>query len=122
VKSFVISSSDLARCPTRNLSVSHWREDGTCAHELPKEAVAQAGIPMPGQKLDKSTVVASVVFDDEHVPYRYTVVLLNRQPPYYTVQTVQDGGKGRAYVVEESYDYPNIVPAVRAYEQMGGDW
>ena len=31
--SFVIKASDIARCPDHNMSVEHWRPDGTCQHE-----------------------------------------------------------------------------------------
>jgi hypothetical protein len=33
MRTFVVMSSDLARCPKRSLLAAHWREDGTCECE-----------------------------------------------------------------------------------------
>ena len=35
VVAFAIGAAAIARCPTRNLTVSHWRPDGTCLHSPP---------------------------------------------------------------------------------------
>lgn len=80
------------------------------------------GFPMPGDTLLGRTVIASTYYTDEIA----LVLLLNDRPPFFTVAH---------YQVHDSHDpaYPagslthlateyNIVPAVREYEQSGGDY
>lgn len=62
------------------------------------------------------TVVASVVYDEEYT--RATVLLLYREPPFF--------GVGIVNTLTGEFDdlerHMNIVPAVRQYEQSGGDY
>lgn len=70
--------------------------------------------PMPNDKIGDFTVVASVYYTDEIA----TVLLLRRNAPFFTVGQV-DLETGRLTVGEY---HENIVPAVREYEDMGGDY
>lgn len=98
--------------------------------------------PMPGNVLAstrsdadgpiKGTVIASVIYreDEGHDPVEWTILLLNDEPPYYTVGTGSwvDG----SWVWNDTQDFPNIVPAVNGeslpnagiygYVDMGGDY
>lgn len=66
-----------------------------------------------------SIVIASVIINDDD-PYNIIQILLvlNPGPMYYSILNVENGTK-RLSVVG---DYANIVPAVEAYEQNGGDY
>ena len=78
-------------------------------------------MPIPGDALGgplAGVVVVSVIVDEDAPSW--TVLLLNGQPPYYTVATIRAGGVG--YAVESDSSHPNIVPAVARYEQDGGDY
>ena len=86
----------------------------------------EPGFPMPGDTLLGRTVIASVYFTDEIV----LVLLLEPKPPFFTVAQYQmheptdDVGvvprpKGSLTHLASEY---NIVPAVRAYEENGGDY
>lgn len=41
MRAFTIMSSDIARCPDRRLDPAHYREDGSCLHQLAPEQVCQ---------------------------------------------------------------------------------
>lgn len=80
--------------------------------------------PLPGDVLSGKRVIASVIYrepDNEAEPIEYTLILLNEGPPFYTVGIYKSEGFGGFTPVIES-NFPNIVPAVREYEQMGGDF
>lgn len=71
-------------------------------------------IPMPNNKLAGATVVASVYLTDE----RALLLMLNENPPFFTV-TEYSLGNGSFIPIATT---ENIVPAVREYEQNGGDY
>ena len=75
-------------------------------------------MPMPGDRLSGSTVVASVYYGDDQA----TLLLLNEQAPYYTVVIVALNA-GLSYPwTHHGGDHLNIIAAVRDYEQCGGDF
>ena len=91
--------------------------------------------PMPGDRIEKRTVVASAEYFDDERGSVALVLLLNQQPPYFTVAhyalTDVKGGEGIYPEVVTEYtrgevdvigSFENIVPAVREYEQSGGDY
>jgi hypothetical protein len=63
-----------------------------------------------------ATVVASCEYADEPSPV-YTVLLLMPTPSFYAVALITDAGE--VTVVEAA---ENIVPAVRLYQDWGGDY
>ena len=73
-------------------------------------------LPIPGDQAHGAIVVASVWLDvDDRA---WLLLLLVPGPPYtyYRVVTVEDD------VIVGDEQHPNIVPAVHAYEQNGGDY
>lgn len=75
--------------------------------------------PLPNDRLNGSTVVASCYYGDDTA----VVLLLNEQAPYFTVSTMLLPRLGEAgYRVETEESFPNIVPAADAYVQSGGDY
>lgn len=72
--------------------------------------------PMPNDRLGDRTVVASVWYTED--PEIATVLLLNPKAPFFTVAfyDLKNGGIDPIITTE------NIVPAVREYEQSGGDY
>lgn len=82
------------------------------AHE-PGEVAA---LPLPGQKVYGNTVVASVYDGDAAGGL---VLLLAPRAPFYLVARLDLRPHGNLTVLSE---HPNIVPAVREYEQEGGDY
>lgn len=68
-------------------------------------------VPLPNETLDGSVVVASCYHGEE---VEGLVLLLNPESPYFTVAYV-DGS------VERVADEYNIVGAVKAYVDHGGD-
>lgn len=93
---------------------------------------AEPTMPMPGKHFHGGRrVVASCVFRDllaSDQPYKqagdtwpdlvYLVLLLNPQPPFYTVAYIDPV----SWEVLESEDFPNIVPATAHYNEVGGCW
>lgn len=87
---------------------------------------------LPGNKINDGTIVASVVYRDSDEDGKqldrieWTVIVLNPQPPYYTVMTLApatpDTAPTAGWHIFYEQDHPNIVPAVRDYEQNGGDY
>lgn len=72
--------------------------------------------PLPGDKIDDGTVVASVYAgaNDDHV----LTILLRPTEPYYLVAEYRLADMECLYRMA----HPNIVPAVRCYEENGGDY
>ncbi len=81
-------------------------------------------IPLPGNHLGDSIVIASVIYreaGDDTIPENlrdelhdidlYTLLVLNDEPPYYTVGTGYWGENGIWIWIHEQ-DHRNIVPAV----------
>lgn len=82
-----------------------------------------AAIPLPNETYDGATVVASVwVSDDDPVALVAMLLLIERAAPFYRVQDIQfvDGQWENLHHTAELF--PNIVPAVEAYTQRGGDY
>ncbi len=73
--------------------------------------------PRPGERLADAIIVASVDLDYEG---QYIVVLLNPQPPYYTVAIICPDGD--QFTVLESKTFDNINGAVHGFAEQGGDW
>lgn len=88
--------------------------------------------PMPGQHFPgRRTVIASCTYRDlleSDLPYKaetdtwpnlvYLVLLLNAQPPYYTVAHIDP----ISWAILDSEDFLNINPATAGYADSGGDW
>lgn len=85
-------------------------------------------LPMPGEEFDGGVVIASVWRqDDDNDPDGYPVsallLLLDENPDFYRVQHIYaEYPNTTRWELAESKQYPNIVPAVRAYEDEGGDY
>lgn len=93
---------------------------------------AEPRFPMPGNHFPGNRrVIASCYYreltkddqqykqpDDDWPDTVYLVMLLNPQPPYYTVAHI-DPISWRILV---STDHPNINPATEDYFQSGGDY
>lgn len=79
-------------------------------------------LPMPNEVLGESTVVASTwLSDGDDGDMQAMVLTLNPTRPFYSVvQLASDDGT--RWTVTATEDAPNIVPAVRTYEDWGGDY
>lgn len=71
-------------------------------------------IPLPGEQVYHKTVVASVYYTDETA----TLLLIEKGAPYFSVAQLDLRPHGNLSILSE---HENIVPAVREYEQAGGD-
>lgn len=78
----------------------------------PNESVK---FPLPGDKVYHRTVIASVYYNDDIA----TLLVMECQPPYFAVAQLDLEPHGNLTIVSEHF---NIVPAVRDYEQWGGDY
>lgn len=86
--------------------------------------------PMPNDVIEDKIVVASAQYIDDERGSIALVLLLTKVPPFFAValyaQTDIADDKGfRPYKAGEAYvigQHWNIVPAVREYEQSGGDY
>ena len=80
--------------------------------------------PMPGDKVNRYTVIASVVYNDtDYETEFYTLLLLDDRPPYYhsVVAYLPDGAS--VWTFDQHEAFRNINPAVTdGYAQMGGDY
>lgn len=80
-------------------------------------------LPMPNDEFDDGIVVASVWQDDDagtaFIPCGL-ILLLRKEAPYFSVCDIEwrDG----AWLIVNEEPHVNIVPAVRAYEDAGGDY
>jgi hypothetical protein len=77
--------------------------------------------PLPNDVIGDQIVIASVIYRDsdaEGVEDIYLVLLLNKKPPYFIVADITWPSKK---ILNLGKHY-NIVPAVREYEQSGGDY
>lgn len=97
--------------------------------------------PMPNTKINGSTVVASCYYresDDELIANgvpgdMYLVLLLNPEPPFFTVmvcyRSTPETSSVAGWHVDQREDHMNIVPAINGdgpdkpgYTDMGGDY
>lgn len=87
----------------------------------PCQECASGRFPLPGTQLLDRTVVASCPYidDDDREP-EVLVLLLNKESPFFKVAHVQYLLDPPVLVASE--DHFNIVPAVEAYQQWGGDY
>ena len=88
----------------------------------PQAERPEPGFPMPGDTLLGRTVIASTYYTD----YVVLVLLLEAGPPFFTTGHYQlyddpDGFHPAGSLTHLAHEY-NIVPAVQAYEQNGGDY
>jgi hypothetical protein len=98
--------------------------------------VPVAGFPLPNDVVDGRVVVASVTYVDDLRGELALVLLLEKQPPYFTVAhyavtdfdphgdpDVPDDGPahkaGDLVVLAREW---NIVPALDAYQENGGEY
>lgn len=83
-------------------------------------------LPRPNDRILNRTVVASVWFrDDADKPALATVLLLNREPPYFRVAGLIE--RNGEWAAEYHYDHMNIVSAIvstdgTSYIENGGDY
>ena len=99
----------------------------TLVHAREHDARPEPGFPMPGDTLLGRGVIASIYYTDDIV----LVLLLEDRPPFFTVghyylyDVAVEDGKGITKLAGSldhlAHEF-NIVPAVRAYEQNGGDY
>jgi hypothetical protein len=94
--------------------------------------------PMPGMQLHGRTVIASVEYFADERGVVALVLLLNQEAPYFTVahyyqtsmaeetvkygdltETIEARPAGFLHILGT---HENIVPAVREYEDSGGDY
>lgn len=80
---------------------------------------------LPTQELDGDTVVASVYFNDTDYTNPLVLVLLLTATPgahYRLVMAWETVDPAHRTIAEEIGTYPNIVSAVEAYQENGGDY
>jgi hypothetical protein len=86
--------------------------------------------PMPNEELAGRTVIASVEYFADERGEVALVLLLEKEKPFFTVAhyalTPIAESEANVGMAEGEYDvlgrFENIVPAIREYEQNGGDW
>lgn len=71
--------------------------------------------PLPNDVVYHQTVIASVYYDDDTA----TLLLLRKEKPFFEVAQLDLKPHGNLRILSE---HDNIVPAVREYEQEGGDY
>jgi predicted metal-dependent enzyme (double-stranded beta helix superfamily) len=76
-------------------------------------------LPMPGEKFDEKTVIASTWTADDDDNIQATLVLLADTPPFYTVTCVE--WQGGSWTVVDSYVHWNLVHAVNGNEHPNTD-
>lgn len=78
-------------------------------------------LPLPLDICDGAHVIASVWVNDEpDEPARALLVTIRHDAPNYrVVQVIERNGEWAKDYFE---DFPNIVPAIRFYEDNGGDY
>lgn len=80
-------------------------------------------LPLPRENFDGMIVVASVWLDDRGSAGNGTALLLTlaSSEPYYRLREIvlREDGSWRTVFFD---DYPNIVLAVEAYKDAGGDY
>ena len=133
-------------CPTANLPLEDWcdpcmsqvnrpgegRIVGLSKTQRPKNP-AWKNWPMPNDLIlagfERYTVVASVVFamkDDLGFAGNdtFTVLLMSLESPFFRCAQLErhESPHGLTFKVVFSHPHKNIVPAVREYEQSGGDY
>lgn len=77
-------------------------------------------LPLPNEQFDGDIVVASVWQRDDVAPETALLLTLRPEPLYYRVRDIEM--RNGEWVVTVSSAFPNIVPAVRDYEDRGGDY
>lgn len=74
--------------------------------------------PLPNDVIGDSIVVASVVYnEDDYKEAIFLVLLLNKQPPFFTVATMY--WPSEEIIARENHF--NIVHAIEEYKDSGGD-
>lgn len=75
---------------------------------------------LPGQELDDGIVIASVYLNDTDYPQPIVTALLLMPTPGSHYRLVEVMETSREVTLRQSF--PNIVPAVEAYQENGGDY
>lgn len=81
-------------------------------------AIDAVRIPLPNDEFDDGTVVASVWQDDD--AGTALILLLRQEVPFFSVCDIEwrDG----SWLIVNEDQHMNIVPAVDAYKDAGGDY
>jgi len=74
-------------------------------------------IPLPGEQVYHKVVAASVYYADDGTDA--TLLLIENHEPYFSVARLDLRPHGNLTILSE---HANIVPAVREYEQEGGEY
>jgi hypothetical protein len=84
--------------------------------------MTHARLPLPNNKWEDEIVVASVWQNDdpEYGPIFALLLTLTPEPPYYRMREIT--WDGVEWICNNVETHPNIVPAVEAYVQNGGDY
>jgi hypothetical protein len=77
-------------------------------------------LPLPNERYDGATVVASTWIRDDAEATLGMVILLGSEPPYYRVVDIRWDGK--VWAIDRSETFENIVPTVDHYTDSGGDY
>lgn len=87
--------------------------------ERAQETRPETGFPMPGDVMRGAIVAASTYYTDDIV----LVLLIEQGPPFFTVAHYHIHGEipvtGSLQILDRQW---NIVPAIRTYEESGGDY
>lgn len=73
---------------------------------------------LPNDRFKEGVVIASVIWSDEGDRDEWTLLIMNRVDPFYTVLIYDRVTEQIGY----SADHYNIVPAVEDYQDAGGDY
>lgn len=84
--------------------------------------MTNAILPLPNQKFDGEIVIASIWQNDdpEFGPIFALLLTLAKEPPYFTMREIT--WQNEEWVTNHQEQHRNIVPAVDAYVQHGGDY
>jgi hypothetical protein len=78
-------------------------------------------LPLPWEVYDGTIVVASTWLNDEPGEEQALLLTLASSAPYYRVREISTNNGGD-WTNQWFDDFPNIVPAVEAYQENGGDY
>ena len=81
-------------------------------------------LPLPNDEFRGRTVIASVWLRDDNLvpPLTCLVLLLESRTPFFTVAELRWDDDTTEWMPVWTTSHMNIVPAVREYENSGGDY
>lgn len=96
--------------------------ESTCDRVYVADVIrGEAILPLPNQQFENEIVIASIWQNDdaEFGPIFGLLLTLAKEPPFFTMREIT--WQNEKWVTNHQEQFHNIVPAVDAYIQNGGD-